>query len=124
MITADQLQEGLSQLREALEAFAFALNSVVIQKGCIVLPTDEVTGEYLASLPVGLDTYERERAAVRLDDVFTTHRETTAVVRIPLSNDHSGKLITYELEAHDGHAHVNFTLAIHQRDAEAADSEN
>lgn len=124
MITADQLQEGLSQLREALEAFAFALNSVVIQKGCIVLPTDEVTGEYLASLPVGLDTYERERAAVRLDDVFTTHRETTAVVRIPLSNEHSGKLITYSLEAHEGHTHVEFTLAIHQRDAEAADSEN
>lgn len=124
MITSDKLQDGLSQLREALEAFAFALNSVVIQKGCIVLPTDEVTGEYLASLPVGLDTYERERAAVRLDDVFTTRRETTAVVRIPLSNEHSGKLITYSLEAHEGHTHVEFTLAIHQRDAEAADSEN
>lgn len=64
-------------------------------------PTDEVTGEYLASLPVGLDTYERERAAAHLDDVFTAHRETTAVVRIPLSNDHSGKLITYELQRHD-----------------------
>lgn len=109
---ADKLQADLSQIRDALEAFAFALNSVVIQKGCIVLPTDEVTGEYLASLPVGLDTYERERAAVRLDDVFTTHRETTAVVRIPLSNEHSGKLIVYELEAHEGHTHVNFTLAI------------
>lgn len=83
-----------------------------------------MTGEYLAHLPVGLDTYERELAAVRLDDVFTTHRKTTAVVRIPLSNDHSGKLITYSLEAHDGHTHVEFTLAIHQRDAEAADSEN
>jgi hypothetical protein len=114
----DQLQADLSQLRDALEAFAFTFNSVVIQKGCVVLPTDEVTGEYLASLPVGLDTYERECAAVRLDDVFTTHRETTAVVRIPLSNEHSGKLITYELEAHEGHTHVNFTLAIHQRDAE------
>ena len=77
-----------------------------------------MTGEYLASLPVGLDTYERERTAVRLDDAFTTHRETTAVVRIPLSNDHSGKLITYSLEAHEGHTHVEFTLAIHQRDAE------
>lgn len=117
MITTDQLQEGLDKLRDALEAFAFTLNAVVIQKGCVVLPTDEVTGEYLASLPVGLDTYERERAAVRLDDVFTTHRETTAVVRIPLSNEHSGKLITYELEAHEGHTHVNFTLAIHQRDS-------
>lgn len=120
----DQLQADLSQLRDALEAFAFTMNSRVIQKGHIVLPTDEVTGEYLASLPVGLDTYERERAAAHLDDVFTTHRETTAVVRIPLSNDHNGKLITYSLEAHDGHTHVEFTLAIHQRDAEAADSEN
>lgn len=124
MITTDQLQEGLDKLRDALEAFAFTLNSVVVQKGCIVLPTDEATGEYLASLPVGLDTYERERAAVRLDEVFTTCRETTAVVRVPLSNEHSGKLITYELEAHEGHTHVNFTLAIHQRDAQAAGSEN
>lgn len=125
MITTDQLQADLSQLREALEAFAFALNSRVIQKGSIVLPTDEVTGEYLASLPVGLDTYERERTAVRLDDVFTTHRETTAVVRIPLSNDHNGKLVTYSLEAHDDHTHVEFTLAIHQRDClQPADSEN
>lgn len=114
----DQLQDGLDQLRDALGAFAFTFNSVVIQKGHIILPTDEVTGEYLASLPVGLDTYERERAAVRLDDVFTTHRETTAVVRIPLSNEHSGKLITYSLEAREGHTHVDFTLAIHQRDAE------
>lgn len=124
MITTDQLQADLNKLRDALEAFAFTFNSVVIQKGRIVLPTAEVTGEYLASLPVGLDTYERERTAVHLDDVFTTHRETTAVVRIPLSNDHNGKLVTYSLEAHDGHTHVNFTLAIHQRDAEAADSEN
>ena len=114
----DQLQDGLDQLRDALEAFAFTFNSVVIQKGHIVLPTDEVTGEYLASLPVGLDTYERERAAVRLDDVFTTRRETDAFVFLPLSNEHSGKLITYELKRHEGHTHVNFTLAIHQRDAE------
>lgn len=118
MITTDKLQDGLDQLRDALEAFAFTFNSVVIQKGCIVLPTAEVTGEYLASLPVGLDTYERERTAVHLDDAFTTHRETTAVVRIPISNDHNGKLITYSLEAHEGHTHVEFTLAIHQRDAE------
>lgn len=118
MITTDQLQDGLDKLRDALEAFAFALNSRVIQRGLVVLPTDEVTGEYLAGLPVGLDLYERERAAVRLDDVFTTRRETTAVVRIPLSNDHNGKLITYELKAHDNHTHVEFTLSIHQRDAE------
>lgn len=118
MITTDQLQDGLDQLREALEAFAFTFNSVVIQKGHVVLPTAEVTGEYLASLPVGLDTYERERAAARLDNAFTTHRETTAVVRISLNNDHNGKLITYSLEAHEEHTHVEFTLAIHQRDAE------
>jgi hypothetical protein len=118
MTTTDQLQEGLDKFRDALEDFAFAFNSVVIQKGHIVLPTAEVTGEYLAHLPVGLDTYERERAAARLDDAFATRHETTAVVRIPLSNDHNGKLITYSLEAHEGHTHVEFTLAIHQRDAE------
>lgn len=120
----DQLQADLSQLREALEAFAFALNSRVIQRGHVVIPSDEVTGEYLASLPVGLDIYERERTAARLDELFTTRRETTAVVRIPLSNDHSGKLITYSLKRHEEHTHVEFTLAIHQRDVEAADSEN
>ena len=111
MITTDQLQADLNKLRDALEAFAFAFNSVVIQKGHIVLPTDEVTGEYLASLPVGLTLHERELAAVRLDDVFTTHRETTAVVRIPLSNEHSGKLITYELKRHEEHTHVAFNLS-------------
>lgn len=114
----DQLQDGLDKLRDALEAFAFTFNSVVIQKGHIVLPTGEVTGEYLASLPVGLDTYERERVAVRLDDVFTTHRETTAVVLIPLSNEHNGKLITYSLEAHDDHTHVNFVLRVRPVDPE------
>lgn len=121
MITSDKL---LDQLREAMEAFAFTLNSVVVQKGHVVLPEGEVTGEYLASLPVGLDTYERERAAVRLDDVFTARRETTAVVFLPPCIDHSGKLITYELERHDGHKHVEFTLSVHRRDVEAADSEN
>ena len=118
MITTDQLQKDLDKLRDAFEAFAFTFNSVVIQKGHIVLPTDEVTGEYLAALPVGIDTYERERTAAHLDDVFTTRHETTAVVRIPLGNDHNGRLITYSLETHEGHTHVKFTLAIHQRDAE------
>lgn len=124
MITADKFKDDLDQLREALEAFAFTLNSVVIQKGHVIVPDSEVTGEYLANLPVGLTLYERERAAVRLDNVFTTRREMTAVVHIPLGNEHSGKLITYSLEHHDGHTHVEFTLAIHQRDAQAADSEN
>lgn len=126
MTITDKFQDDLNQLREAPEAFAFALNSVVIQKGHVIVPDSEVTGEYLASLPVGLTLYERERAAVRLDNVFTTHRETTAVVvHIPLGNEHNGKLITYSLEAHDGHTHVEFTLAIHQRDClQPADSEN
>ena len=124
MITADKFKDDPDQLREALEAFAFTLNSVVIQKGHVIVPDSEVTGEYLANLPVGLTLYERERAAVRLDNVFTTRREMTAVIHIPLGNEHSGKLITYSLEHHDGHTHVEFTLAIHQRDAQAADSEN
>ena len=114
----DQLQDGLDQLRDALEAFAFAMKAIPIQRGHLTVPNDGVTGEYLASLPVGLTLHEREHVAVRLDDVFTTHRETTAVVRVPISNDHNGKLVTYSLEAHEGHTHVEFTLAIHQRDAE------
>lgn len=118
MITTDQLQDGLDQLREALEAFAFALNSRVIQRGNVTVPNDEVTGEYLASLPVGLTLHERELAAARLDNLITTRRETSCFVRLPLSNEHSGKLITYELKRHDDHTHVEFTLAIHQRDAE------
>lgn len=118
MITTDQLQNDLNQLREALEAFAFTMNSRVIQKGHVVLPDDEVTGEYLASLPVGLTLHERELAAARLDNLITIRRETSCFVRLPLSNEHNGKLITYSLEAHEGHTHVEFTLAIHQRDAE------
>lgn len=118
MTITDDLLEGARALRDALDALEFSMKSTVLQRGHVIIPTDEVTGEYLASLPVGLDTYERERAAVRLDDVFTAHRETTAVVRIPISDEHNGKLITYSLEAHEGHTHVEFTLAIHQRDAE------
>ena len=56
----DQLQDGLDQLRDALEAFAFALKAVPIQRGHLTVPNDEVTGEYLASLPVGLTLHERE----------------------------------------------------------------
>ena len=124
MTITDDLLEGARALRDALDALEFSMKSTVLQRGHIVLPTDEVTGEYLASLPVGLTLYERERAAVRLDNAFTIRRETTAVVHIPLGNEHNGKLITYSLECHDGHTHVEFTLAIHQRDVEAADSEN
>ena len=114
----DQLQDGLDQLRDALEAFAFALTAIPIQRGHLTVPNDEVTGEYLAGLPVGLTLHERELAAARLDNLITNRREMSCFVRLPLSNEHSGKLITYSLEAHEGHTHVEFTLAIHQRDAE------
>lgn len=120
----DKLQDGLNQLRDALEALAFALNSVVIQKGCVVLPDDEVTGEYLAALPVGLTLHERERAAVHLDEQFTVHRETNAVVLIPLSNDHSGKLATDGMRA----GMSSYLITGNPRDLldglQAADSEN
>lgn len=118
MITTDQLQADLDKLRDALEAFAFTFNSVVIQKGCVVLPTAEVTGEYLASLPVGLDTYEHERAAAQLDDLFTVRRETSGRVFFPLTNEHSGKLAVYVLERHDDHTHVNFVLRVRPVDPE------
>jgi hypothetical protein len=118
MITADQLQEGLNKLREAVEAWAFALKAVPIQRGHLVLPDDEVTGEYLASLPVGLTLHERELAAARLDNLITIRRETSCFVRLPLSNEHSGKLITYELKAHDGHMHVTFNLSARPVDPE------
>ena len=118
MITADKFKDDLDQLREALEAFAFTLNSVVIQKGHVIVPDSEVTGEYLANLPVGLTLHERELAAARLDDVFTIRRETSCFVRLPLSNEHNGKLATYELRRHDGHTHVEFTLAARPVDPE------
>lgn len=118
MITTDQLQEDLDKLRDALEAFVFTFNSVVIQKGHIVLPTDEVTGEYLAGLPVGLALDERERAAAQLDDLFTVRRETSGRVFFPLTNEHSGKLAVYVLERHDDHTHVNFVLRVRPVDPE------
>lgn len=123
-----------------MAAMRIATNGRAVARVTAELALSRVTGEYLAGFAFDLNpierervareidrdlnernqtrSYERERAAVRLDDVFTTHRETTAVVRIPLSNDHNGKLVTYSLEAHEGHTHVEFTLAIHQRDAE------
>lgn len=112
----DQLQDGLDQLREALEAFAFALKAIPIQRGNLTVPNDEVTGEYLAGLPVGLTLHERELAAARLDNLITIRRETSCFVRLPLSNEHSGKLITYELQPHDGHMHVTFNLSAHPFD--------
>ena len=124
MTITDDLLEGARALRDALDALEFSMKSTVLQRGHVIIPDDEVTGEYLASLPVGLALDERERAAAQLDDLFTVRRETSGRVFFPLTNEHSDKLITYSLEAHDGHTHVNFTLAIHQRDAEAADSEN
>lgn len=114
----DQLQDGLDQLRDALEAFAFALKAIPIQWGSITVPNDEVTGEYLAGLPVGLTLHERELAAARLDNLITIRRETSCFVRLPLSNEHSGKLITYELKVHDGHMHVAFNLSARHVDPE------
>lgn len=114
----DQLQDGLNQIREALEAFAFALKATPIQRGNLTVPNDEVTGEYLASLPVGLTLHERELAAARLDNLITIRRETSCFVRLPLSNEHSGKLITYELQPHDGHMHVTFNLSSRPVDPE------
>lgn len=107
----DQLQDGLDQLRDALEAFAFALKAIPIQWGHLTVPNDEVTGEYLASIPVGLTLHERDLAAARLDNLITIRRETSCFVRLPLSNEHSGKLITYELKRHEEHTHVSFSLS-------------
>lgn len=101
----DQLQDGLDQL-----GVAFRAKATPIQRGNLTVPNDEVTGEYLASLPVGLTLYERELAAARLDNLITIRRETSCFVRLPLSNEHNVKLITYELKAHDGHMHVAFNL--------------
>ena len=111
MNLTDQLQDGLDQLRDALEAFAFALKAIPIQRGHLTVPNDEVTGEYLASIPVGLTLHERDLAAARLDNLITIRRETSCFVRLPLSNEHSGKLITYELKRHEEHTHVSFNLS-------------
>lgn len=118
MITTDQLQDGLDQLRDALEAFAFALTAIPIQRGSITVPNDEVTGEYLAGLPVGLTLHERDLAAAQLDDLFTVRRETSGRVFFPLTNEHSGKLAVYVLERHDDHTHVNFVLRVRPVDPE------
>lgn len=77
-----------------------------------------MTGEYLASLPVGLAPDERERAAAQLDDLFTVRRETSGHVFFPLTNEHSGKLAVYVLERHDDHTHVNFVLRVRPVDPE------
>ena len=107
----DPLQDGLDQLRDALEAFAFALKAIPIQWGNLTVPNDKATGEYLASLPVGLTLHERELAAARPDNLITIRRETSRFVRLPLSNEHSGKLITYELKRHEDHTRVAFNLS-------------
>lgn len=95
-----------------------SLKSTVLQRGHIIIPDDEVTGEYLASLPVGLALDERERAAAQLDDLFTVRRETSGRVFFPLTNEHSGKLAVYVLERHDDHTHVNFVLRVRPVDPE------
>lgn len=95
-----------------MTAMRIATNGRVVARVTAELALSRVTGEYLAALLVVLTLHEHKRAAVRLDEQFTVRRETNAVVLIPLSNDHSGKLATYELRRHDGHTHVEFTLAV------------
>lgn len=65
MTITDDLLEGARALRDALDAIEFALKAIPIQRGSLTVPNDEVTGEYLASLPVGLTLHERELAAGR-----------------------------------------------------------
>lgn len=76
----DQLQDGLDQLRDALEAFAFALKAIPIQRGHLTVPNDEVTGEYLASIPVGLTQANPDKPGVNekaLQDLEDALRATT-----------------------------------------------
>lgn len=113
MTITDDLLEGARALKEAIDALEFSMKSAVLQRGHIVIPDDEVTGEYLASLLVGLALDERERAAAQLDNLFTTRRETSGRVFFPLTNEHvDGKLAVYVLERHEGHTHVNFVLRV------------
>ena len=118
MAITDDLLEGARALRDALDALEFSMKSTVLQRGHVIIPDDEVTGEYLASLPVGLALDERERAAAQLDDLFTVRRETSSHVFFPLTNEHSGKLAVYVLERHDDHTHVNFVLRVRPVDPE------
>lgn len=118
MTITDDLLEGARALRDALDALEFSMKSTVLQRGHVIIPDDEVTGEYLASLPVGLALDERERAAAQLDDLFTTRRETSGRVFFPLTNERNGKLAVYVLERHEGHTHVNFVLRVRPVDPE------
>lgn len=111
MTITDDLLEGARALRDALDALEFSMKSTALQRGNLTVPNDEVTGEYLASLPVGLTLHERELAAARLDNLITIRREASCFVRLPLSNEHNGKLITYELQRYDDHTHVTFNLS-------------
>lgn len=111
MTITDDLLEGARALRDALDALECVPEVNRTPAGHVIIPDDEVTGEYLASLPAGLTLYERELAAARLDNLITIRRETSCFVRLPLSNEHNGKLITYELQPHDGHMHVAFNLS-------------
>ena len=112
MTITDDLLEGARALRDALDALEFSMKSTVLQRGHVIIPDDEVTGEYLASLLVGLALIEGERAAALLDDLFTIRRETSGRVFFPPTNEHSGKLAVYVLERHDDHTHVNFVLRV------------
>lgn len=70
MTITDDLLEGARALRDALDALEFSMKSTVLQRGHVIIPDDEVTGEYLASLPVGLALDERERAAAYAETVY------------------------------------------------------
>lgn len=101
-----------------MTAMRIATNGRAVARVTAELPLAQVNGEYLASLPVGLTLHERELAAARLDNLITIRRETSCFVRLPLSNEHNGKLITYELQPHDGHMHVTFNLSARPVDPE------
>ena len=85
MITTDQLHRDLDQLRDAFEAFAFTFNSVVIQKGHIVLPTAEVTGRLASTSPASRSASTPTSASAP-PSTWTTRSPPTAR-RPPSSSD-------------------------------------
>ena len=45
MTITDDLLEGARALRDALDALEFSMKSTVLQRGHVIIPDDEVTGE-------------------------------------------------------------------------------
>lgn len=64
-----------------MTAMRIATNGRAVARVTAELALSRVTGEYLASLPVGLTLHERELAAARLDNLITIRRETSCFVR-------------------------------------------